>query len=158
MHAIGCVSMHILCHVRLFVVLGFARVLCACRAARGARQRLVTSCEFNTNILNGAPPEPYVCNANITKAYLPTFVAAYNALHNRLNVSSMPSTLQYITNTVIPMPDPVGLGVHGGGCPGVWYANKQWMYPCFDRTAKDNSGGVVVLVRVPVWVCVRMWV
>ncbi len=44
----------------------------------------------------GAPPRSYVCDGKIANAQIPTFVVAYNAMHNRLNYT-LPVTLEYIT-------------------------------------------------------------
>lgn len=76
------------------------------QGATGMGTRLVGALEFNANIMLGAPPRSYVCDGKIANAQIPTFVVAYNAMHNRLNYT-LPVTLEYITQVVQHLPDQV---------------------------------------------------
>jgi len=70
-----------------------------------AQERLVPTLEFHTGYLTTHVTPAWLCDGTVnTKAEGATFEVAYNAYHNRLNVS-LPNTWQHIVEVVRKLPN-----------------------------------------------------
>src|SRR5262249_11177631 len=73
--------------------------------------RLIAGLEFSSYYELGNPVPANVCGGSVTLGKGATFVIGYNHYHSRLGLS-LPNTLEWITQGVLPQTLPTDVGGH----------------------------------------------